>query len=218
MVDQELQVVTSNNKHFIIKLLGFFLSFTILYFMIIWTLELSRVEIDDLPVISVLDKDFKKLPPINAHTDIENLDLSINILKEGNLIEDYGNSNIKNNIEPNLLDEEEVVSLDMKKSLQNSISNALKSLEKQEFISSEKSFYLYLGTFSNQKSADNKLIEINKVSDFKSIPKFSIIKELVSSKKIFSIRSNEQFLYEKASDYCEAIISINLECKIIAGL
>ena len=56
--------------------------------MIIWTLELSKVEIEDLPVISVLNDNFK-ISPKNSHSDIQNLDLSINTLKEGKFEEDY---------------------------------------------------------------------------------------------------------------------------------
>ena len=78
---------------------------------------------------------------------IENLNLSINILKEGKLEEDYENIKLQNTIEPNLLEEDKAVSLDMEESLQQSISRALQSLENQDEILSKKAFYLYLGSY-----------------------------------------------------------------------
>ena len=42
----------------------------------------------------------------------------------------------------------------MENQLQNSINLALKSLENQEIISSDKSFYLYLGSFESAENAD----------------------------------------------------------------
>ena len=74
MVDQDLQASPNKNKHFIIKLFGFFLSTAIIYFMVIWTIELSKVEIEDLPVISVLNDNFK-ISAKNSHSDIQNLGL-----------------------------------------------------------------------------------------------------------------------------------------------
>ena len=59
MVEEELHAKSGTKVNIIIKLLGFCLSTTIIYFMVIWTIQLSKVEIEDLPVISVLNKDFK---------------------------------------------------------------------------------------------------------------------------------------------------------------
>ena len=59
MVEEELHAKSGTKVNIIIKLLGFCLSTTIIYFMVIWTVQLSKVEIEDLPVISVLNKDFK---------------------------------------------------------------------------------------------------------------------------------------------------------------
>ena len=72
----------------------------------------------------------------------------------------------------------------MEEALQNSISQALKSLEKQEVILSEKSFYLYLGSFENQNSANKKLSEINKIDQINLIANFSVIKKLQKIIKI----------------------------------
>ena len=94
MVDQYLQASPKKNKHFIIKFIGFCISTAIIYFMVIWTIELSKVEIEDLPVISVLKDNFK-ISANNSHSDIQNLDLSINILKEGKFEEDYKNLRFK---------------------------------------------------------------------------------------------------------------------------
>ena len=58
MVEEELHAKSGTKVNIIIKLLGFCLSTTIIYFMVIWTVQLSKVEIEDLPVISVLNKDF----------------------------------------------------------------------------------------------------------------------------------------------------------------
>ena len=72
MVDQDLQVSPNKNKHFIIKFIGFCVSTAIIYFMVVWTMELTKVEIQDLPVISVLNDNFK-ISAKNSHSDIENL-------------------------------------------------------------------------------------------------------------------------------------------------
>ena len=218
MVDQVLQASPNKSKHFTIKFIGFFLSLTIIYLMVIWTMELSKVEIEDLPVISVLNKDFK-IAPQDSHANIENLDLSINILKEGKLDEDYKDHKLQNTLEPNLLEEEEAVSLDMEEALKNSISKALKSLEKQEIISSGKFFYLYLGSYENQNNANKKLSEINKIVKLNAITDFSVIKKITEdNKNSYSIISTTNFFHEKALDYCKDISSHNLECKIISDL
>ena len=218
MVDQDLQANPNKNKHFIIKFIGFCLSTAIIYFMVIWTIELSKVEIEDLPVISVLNDNFK-ISAKNSHSDIENLNLSINILKEGKFQEEYKNLKLQNTIEPNLLEEEKAVSLDMEEALQNSISQALKSLENQEVIFSEKSFYLYLGSFEDQNSANKKLSEINKIDQINLIANFSVIKKITKdNKSSYSVVSSNNFFHEKALDYCNDISSHNLECKIISDL
>ena len=218
MVDQYLQASTKKNKHFIIKFIGFCISTAIIYFMVIWTIELSKVEIEDLPVISVLNDNFK-ISAKNSHSGIQNLDLSINTLKEGKFKENYEDLKLQNTIEPNLLVEEKAVSLDMEEALQNSISKALKSLEKQEVILSEKSFYLYLGSFENQNSANKKLSEINKIDQINLIANFSVIKKITKdNKSSYSVVSSNNFFHEKALDYCNDISSHNLECKIISDL
>jgi hypothetical protein len=218
LVDQDLQANPNKNKHFIIKFIGFCVSTAIIYFMVIWTIELSKVEIEDLPVISVLNDNFK-ISAKNSHSDIENLNLSINILKEGKFQEKYKNLKLQNTIEPNLLEEEKAVSLDMEEALQNSIYQALKSLENQEVILSEKSFYLYLGSFENQNSANKKLSEINKIDQINLIANFSVIKKITKdNKNSYSVVSRNNFFHEKALDYCIDISSHNLECKIILDL
>ena len=95
-----------------------------------------------IPTLKVLNDNYK-ISAKNSHSDIQNLDLSINSLKEGKFKEDYKNLRLQNTIEPNLLEEEKAVSLDMKEALENSISLALKSLENQEIISSEEFFFLF---------------------------------------------------------------------------
>ena len=147
------------------------------------------------------------------------MDLSINTLKEGKFEENYKDLKLQNTIEPNLLVEEKSVSLDMEEALQNSISQALKSLEKQEVILSEKSFYLYLGSFENQNSANKKLSEINKIDQINLIANFSVIKKMTEdNKSSYSVVSSDNFFHEKALDYCNDISSHNLECKIISDL
>jgi hypothetical protein len=218
LVDQYLQASQKKNKHFIIKFIGFCISTAIIYFMVIWTIELSKVEIEDLPVISVLNDNFK-ISAKNSHSDIQNLDLSINLLKEGKFKEDYKDFRLQNTIEPNLLEEEKAVTLDMEEALQNSISQALKSLENQEVILSEKSFYLYLGSFDNQNSANKKLSEINKIDQINLITNFLVIKKITKdNKNSYSVVSSNNFFHEKALDYCNDISSHNLECKIISDL
>ena len=107
----------------------------------------------------------------------------------------------------------------MEEALQNSISEALKSLENQEIILSEQSFYLYLGSFENKNSANKKLSEINKIDQINLIANFSVIKKITKdNKNSYSVVSSNNFFHEKALDYCNDISSHNLECKIISDL
>ena len=219
MAEQEFQVSSKNSLNFIFKLAGFFVSVVIIYFMVIWTLELSKVNIEDLPVIKVLRKDYKIKPDNKSHSDIENLDLSINSLKEGGDVNEDKSYKIQNLIEPNLSNEEESVSLSMKESLQNSITKALKSLAQEDVISPEKIFYLYLGSFDSKKLADRKLSEIKKIDDLKYISEFSIISDLLDNgKKIYNLRSTDNFFHEKAVGFCNEIKLYKFDCKIISGL
>ena len=219
MVEEELNAKSGTKVNFIIKLLGFCLSTTIIYFMVIWTIELSKVEIEDLPVISVLNKDFKIPAEENSHNGIENLGLSINTLKEGNSLEDYKDYKPFNTIEPELLNNEKAVSSDMENQLQNSINLALKSLENQEIITSDKSFYLYLGSFESAENADKKLLAVKKIDDLNLVTNFSIKKNMNNNTiNNYSVISNNYFFYEKALDHCEVVLKHNLDCKIISDI
>ena len=219
MVEEELNTKSVTKVNFIIKLLGFCLSTSIIYFMVIWTIELSKVEIEDLPVISVLNKDFKVPAAENSHDGIENLGLSINTLKEGNSLEDYKDYKPLNTIEPELLNNEKAVSSDMENQLQNSINLALKSLENQEIITSDKSFYLYLGSFDSAENADKKLLAVKKIDDLNLVTNFSIKKNMNNNTiNNYSVISNNYFFYEKALDHCEVVLKHNLDCKIISDI
>ena len=219
MVEEELHAKSGTKVNIIIKLLGFCLSTTIIYFMVIWTIQLSKVEIEDLPVISVLNKDFKIPAAENSHDGIENLDLSINTLKEGNSLEDYNDYKPLNTIEPELLNNEKAVSSDMENQLQNSINLALKSLENQEIITSDKSFYLYLGSFESAENADKKLLAVKKIDDLNLVTNFSIKKNMNNNTiNNYSVISNNYFFYEKALDHCEVVLKHNLDCKIISDI
>ena len=219
MVEEKLHAKSGTKVNIIIKLLGFCLSTTIIYFMVIWTVQLSKVEIEDLPVISVLNKDFKIPAAENSHDGIENLDLSINTLKEGNNLEDYKDYKPLNTIEPELLNNEKAVSSDMQNQLQNSINLALKSLENQEIITSDKSFYLYLGSFESAENADKKLLAVKKIDDLNLVTNFSIKKNMTHNTiNNYSVISNNYFFYEKALDHCEVVLKHNLDCKIISDI
>ena len=219
MVEEELHAKSGTKVNIIIKLLGFCLSTTIIYYMVIWTVQLSKVEIEDLPVISVLNKDFKIPAAENSHDGIENLDLSINTLKEGNTLEDYKDYKPLNTIEPELLNNEKAVSSDMENQLQNSINLALKSLENQEIITSDKSFYLYLGSFESAENADKKLLAVEKIDDLNLVTNFSIKKNMNNNTiNNYSVISNNYFFYEKALDHCEVVLKHNLDCKIISDI
>ena len=219
MVEEELHAKSGTKVNIIIKLLGFCLSTTIIYFMVIWTVQLSKVEIEDLPVISVLNKDFKIPAAENSHDGIENLDLSINTLKEGNTLEDYKDYKPLNTIEPELLNNEKAVSSDMENQLQNSINLALKSLENQEIITSDKSFYLYLGSFESAENADKKLLAVKKIDDLNLVTNFSIKKNMSNNTiNNYSVISTNYFFYEKALDHCGVVLKHNLDCKIISDI
>ena len=219
LVEQEIRQVSNKSKSLIIKIVGFFLSSTIIYFIVVWTLELRTVNIEDLPIISVIDKDFKKVPPENLHENIENLNLSINVLKEGKIVEKNNYKKLQDTIEPNLHDDEVTVSINMEKDLQNSISNALKSLQDQELFSFDENFYLYLGSFEDEVIAKKKLQEIQQNDELRFISEFSVLKkQSIDDKKIFRIISIDHFLHQKAKDHCETFQLYDLECKVILDL
>ena len=146
------------------------------------------------------------------------MDLSINTLKEGNTLEDYKDYKPLNTIEPELLNNEKAVSSDMENQLQNSINLALKSLENQEIITSDKSFYLYLGSFESAENADKKLLAVKKIDDLNLITNFSIKKNMNNTINNYSVISNNYFFYEKALDHCEVVLKHNLDCKIISDI
>ena len=219
MVEEELHAKPGTKINITIKLLGFCLSTTIIYFMVIWTIQLSKVEIEDLPVISVLNKDFKIPAVENSHDGIENLGLSINTLKEGNSLEDFKDYKLLNTIEPELLNNEKAVSSDMKDQLQNSINLALKSLEDQEINLLDKSFYLYLGSFKSPENANKKLLAVKKIDDLNLVTNFSIKKNMTENNiNNYSVVSTNYFFYEKALDYCEVVSKNDLDCKIISDM
>jgi len=219
LVEEELHAKPGTKVNITIKLLGFCLSTTIIYFMVIWTIQLSKVEIEDLPVISVLNKDFKIPSVENSHDGIENLGLSINALKEGNSLEDFKDYKLLNTIEPELLNNEKAVSSDMKDQLQNSINLALKSLEDQEINLSDKSFYLYLGSFKSPENANKKLLAVKKIDDLNLVTSFSIKKNMTENNiNNYSVVSTNYFFYEKALDYCEVVSKNDLDCKIISDM
>ena len=107
----------------------------------------------------------------------------------------------------------------MKDQLQNSINLALKSLEKQEIISSDKSYYLYLGSFESPENANKRLIAVKKIDDLNLITNFSIKKNMTENDiNNYSVISNNYFFYEKALDYCELVSKHDLDCKIISDI
>ena len=133
--------------------------------------------------------------------------------------EDNKYYNTLNTIEPKLHDNEKAVSLDMENQLQNSINLALKSLENQEIIPPDKSFYLYLGSFENQENAKKRLSAAKKIDDMDLVTNFSIKKNITDDvRNSFSVISNNFFFHEKALDYCKVVLKHNLDCKIISDI
>ena len=62
MVQHEIEVKSQQGFNILLRLGGFLLSASILYFIVHLTLELSKVKIVDLPVVTALEVDFKKKP------------------------------------------------------------------------------------------------------------------------------------------------------------
>ena len=86
----------------------------------------------------------------------------------------------------------------MKEQLQNSINLALKSLEDQEINLSDKSFYLYLGTFKSPENANKKLLAVKKIDDLNLVTNFSIKKNMNNNTiNNYSVISNNYFFYVK---------------------
>ena len=106
----------------------------------------------------------------------------------------------------------------MENQLQNSINIALKSLENQEIITSDKSFYLYLGSFESAENADINLLAVKKIDDLNLVTNFSIKKNMNNTINNYSVISNNYFFYEKALDHCEVVLKHNLDCKIISDI
>ena len=215
MVHQELEVKSQAGFNHVVRFCAFCLSAGTLYLMVIWTLDLSQVEVGDLPVVSVLDADFKRKPPDAGQKIIENSDLSINSLR-GN--EDFTGDHsglILGTFEETLTSEEKPVPLSMKKALENSIAEALNSLAKDEIISKEHIYQVYLGSFNNRDSALDKLMAISKIKEPSISESFAIVSGVSGSTTSYRLETVDTYSFEKARQFCNHIVSHKLDCKVI---
>ncbi len=217
MVHQELEEKSQTGFSRVFRLGGFFLSLGTLYLMVVWTLELSQVKVGDLPVVRALEADFKRKAPVVDQEIIQNSDLSINAL-QGN--DNLGEDNIGvvlGVIEEKLTSEETPVPLSMKEALESSINEALGRLTKNEIISEESIYQVYVGSFDSHDAALETLEVINKIGSPAISEVFTVVSGIFGSRKSFRLETIRGFSYEKAKQYCDELVSYNLECKVISG-
>ena len=212
MVQHEIEVKSQPGFNILLRLGGFLLSASILYFIVHLTLELSKVKIVDLPVVTALEVDFKKKPTELPQEIIENGDLSINSLRGDNYSLNFNQGSSYNSLEETLTDSEKPVPLSMKQALENSITEALKRLAQNEIISQEEIYKVYFGSFDSYKAAEKKLKVVTKINELSA---FSIVPRTLGEKSVFRLETKKAISYENAKLLCDQLVSDNLECKVI---
>ena len=218
MVHQELDAKSQSGVNSLLRIFGFFLSIGTIYLIVVWTLELSQVEVRDLPVVRNLEPDFKKRPLEKNQEIIENGDLSINSLRGNeNGIEETSGLGV-NPFEEMLTSEEKPVPLSMKEALENSIAKALDSLTQEEIVFRGAIYQVYLGSFDDHQSALEKLKSIHKIEDLPISETFSIVSGVFDGTSTsYRLETKQKYTYENAKTICNKIISYKIECKVITG-
>ena len=214
---QELEEKSQAGFSRVFRLAGFFLSLGTLYLMVVWTLELSQVKVGDLPVVRALETDFKRKAPVADQEIIKNGDLSINALQGNDKLAEDNRGVVLGVIEEKLTSEEIPVPLSMKEALESSINEALSKLTKNEIISEESIYQVYLGSFDSHDAALETLEVINKIGSPSISEGFTVVSGIFGSRKSFRLETIKGFSYEKAKEYCDELVSYNLDCKVISG-
>ena len=214
---QELEEKSQTGFSRVLRLGGFFLSLGTLYLMVVLTLELSQVKVGDLPVVRALEADFKRKAPVGDQGIIKNGDLSINALQGNDNLAEDNIGVVLGVIEERLTSEEIPVPLSMKEALESSINEALSRLAKNEIISEESIYQVYLGSFDSHYAALETLKVINKIDRSAISEGFTVVSGIFGSRKSFRLETIKGFSYEKAKQYCDELVSYNLDCKVISG-
>ena len=212
MVQHEIEVKSQPGFNRVLRLGGFLLSASILYFMVHWTLELSQVKIGDLPVITALEVDFNKKPTDLPQEIVENGDLSINSLIGDNNSLNLNQRSSHNLLEETLTESEKPVPLSLKEALEDSITEALNRLAQNEIISQEEIYKVYFGSFDSYTAAEKNLTAVTKINDL--LP-FTIVPRTLGEKNVFRLETKKAISYENAKLLCDQLVSDNLECKVI---
>ena len=212
MVQHEIEVKSQPGFNRVLRLGGFLLSASILYFMVHWTLELSQVKIGDLPVITALEVDFKKKPTDLPQEIVENGDLSINSLRGDNHSLNLNQRSSHISLEETLKESEKPVPLSLKEALEDSITEALNRLAQNEIISQEEIYKVYFGSFDSYTAAEKKLKAVTKINDLLA---FAIVPRTLGEKNVFRLETKKAISYENAKLLCDQLVSDNLDCKVI---
>ena len=217
MVHQQLEAKPHTGFNRAVRFCGFLLSAGTIYLMVIWTLELSQVEVDDLPVIRALEPDFKKKPPEVSQKIINNSDLSINTLRGNESSAEDDTEIVVAPFEDTLTAEEKSVTLSMQEALVNSITEALTRLEENDIISQDSIYQVYLGSFESHGAALEKLRTISTIRELSISESFNIVSGKLGTKNFYRLETIEMYTYEQAKQICNGFISQDLDCKIISG-
>ena len=212
MVQHEIEVKSQTGFNRVLRLGGFLLSATILYFMVHWTLELSQVKIGDLPVVAALEVDFKKKPTELSQELVKNGDLSINSLRGDHHSLNFNQRSSHDSLEETLPDNEKPVPLSMKEALENSITEALNRLAQDEIISQEEIYKVYLGSFDSYDAAEKNLKIATRINELSA---FTIVPRVFGERSVFRLETKEVISYENAKLLCDQLVSGNLDCKVI---
>jgi len=217
LVHQQLEAKPYTGFNRAVRFCGFLLSAGTIYLMIIWTLELSQVEVDDLPVIRALEPNFKKKPPEESQKIINNSDLSINTLRGNESSAEDDTVIVLAPFEETLTAEEKSVTLSMQEALVNSITEALTRLEENDIISQDRIYQVYLGSFESHGAALEKLRTISAIRELSISKSFNIVSGKLGTKNFYRLETIDMYTYEQAKQICNGFISQDLDCKIISG-
>ena len=78
-------------------------------------------------------------------------------------------------------------------------------------------YQVYVGSFDSHDAALETLEVINKIGSPTISEVFTVVSGIFGSRKSFRLETIRGFSYEKAKQYCDELVSYNLECKVISG-
>ena len=200
------------------RLLGIGVSFGTLYFMIAWTFQLGQIDLKKLPIIESVNTDLKKKPLDPSGDKIPNQELAINSFagKVEEPDEVFSPPILVPEIQ--LAEEDGTVSEELEATLAKSIAMALDRLVAEDARSRGEIYHLYVGSFDSKEDAKKQLELISKIGELSFLKGLTIVSGLFGGDAVsYRLQNVDPYTYELAKQLCDAIITHNLDCKVIMG-